>query len=147
MKPEKMPSMTLIETNNGYQPYRCGFLVPLALLHATKECNLTTEITVYAFDSASTSPYRRQLLERLGLPSPGRRPPAMKKRSKTPASTPSFAEHLAIAKASSVADQHPNDTIIGSDQLACVDTTILGKPGTSERAIDQLGLPAAAATN
>jgi MAF protein len=45
---------------------------------------------------------------------------------------------LAHAKAIAVAGDHPDALIIGSDQVASVDGEVLGKPGTRDRAIDQL---------
>jgi len=45
---------------------------------------------------------------------------------------------LAEAKARAVAERHPNALIIGSDQVACIDEEILGKPGDRTRAIAQL---------
>ncbi len=86
---------------------------------------------------ASTSPYRRELLSRLGLafevanpktdesPQPGELPEALSLR-------------LAEAKAKAVAGQFPDALIIGSDQVATVDGRIYGKPGNHERAVAQL---------
>jgi len=45
---------------------------------------------------------------------------------------------LAEAKARAVAERHPDALIIGSDQVACIDGEILGKPGDRTRAITQL---------
>lgn len=86
---------------------------------------------------ASTSPFRRALLDRLGLAftcvAPGI--------DETPAhgETPQvLVMRLAEAKARAVAASHPDALIIGSDQIACLDDNILGKPGDRERAIAQL---------
>ncbi len=85
----------------------------------------------------STSPYRRQLLERLRLaftvfapdvdetPLPGEAPRDL-------------ALRLALAKAHAVAAQHPGAVVIGSDQVADLAGQPLGKPGTHERATAQL---------
>lgn len=94
---------------------------------------------------ASTSRYRRALLERLGLPFRAIAPACDEESLKDPALPPQqLAEHLALAKARSLEPALPFATIIGSDQLATVEVdghwTILGKPGTRERAIDQLAL-------
>lgn len=86
---------------------------------------------------ASTSSYRRQLLDRLGLPytvvAPGvdeaRRP------DENPAA---LSERLADAKACAVGRAHPQAWVIGSDQVAACDGAIFGKPGNVERATDQL---------
>jgi MAF protein len=45
---------------------------------------------------------------------------------------------LAEAKARAVAKTHPHTLIIGSDQVACIDDVVLGKPGNRERAVEQL---------
>lgn len=86
---------------------------------------------------ASTSRYRRELLERLRLPFevvapqvdetplPGEQPAAL-------------AQRLALAKAHAVALQRPDAVVIGSDQVADLDGEPIGKPGTHERAVVQL---------
>lgn len=86
---------------------------------------------------ASTSPYRSALLARLCLhfttatpavdesPHPGESPQVLVLR-------------LAEAKARAVARAFPDALIIGSDQVACIDDRILGKPGDRQRAIAQL---------
>lgn len=85
----------------------------------------------------STSRYRRELLERLRLPfdvcspevdetpQPGEMPAAL-------------ANRLALAKAQAVARQFPHAIVIGSDQVADLDGTPIGKPGTHENACFQL---------
>jgi septum formation protein len=86
---------------------------------------------------ASTSVYRRELLERLQLPfetaSPDVDEAALE--GETPAAT---AERLSIAKAKAVADRFPDALIIGSDQVAHLGSERFGKPYTRERAIEQL---------
>ncbi|MCW5632637.1 MAG: septum formation inhibitor Maf [Rubrivivax sp.] len=86
---------------------------------------------------ASTSPYRRELLGRLRLvfdvaapgvdetPHPGERPAEL-------------AGRLSRAKAQAVAARHPGAVVIGSDQVCELDGEALGKPGTHERAVQQL---------
>lgn len=86
---------------------------------------------------ASTSRYRRELLGRLRLPftvvaprvdeaaEPGEAPVAL-------------ARRLALAKANEVAAREPDAVVIGSDQVAELDGAALGKPGTHERAVQQL---------
>lgn len=87
---------------------------------------------------ASTSPYRRQLLETLGLP--------------FDCIAPEFAEHikddesvdqatrrLAHGKAAAVAARHPQACVIGSDQLCVLpDGRLVGKPGSLSAAARQL---------
>lgn len=86
---------------------------------------------------ASTSPYRRELLGRLGLPfvvaSPDTDETALP--GETPTAT---ALRLSEAKARAVAKQHPGALIIGSDQVAEMDGRIFGKPGTHDKAVEQL---------
>ncbi|QDV33577.1 Maf family protein [Tautonia plasticadhaerens] len=90
---------------------------------------------------ASTSPYRRALLERLGLPfrclAPGVDEEAVKALGLTPAR---LAERLAEAKADAVArlDAAAGAAVIGSDQLVSFEGRVLGKPGTPDRAVEQL---------
>lgn len=87
---------------------------------------------------ASTSAYRRALLERLGLPFDTARPDV----DETPLSdeTPqALAVRLARAKAEAVLDPgQPDLWVIGSDQVAELDEEPLGKPGSIARAEAQL---------
>ena len=86
---------------------------------------------------ASTSVYRRELLQRFGLPFDIARPDLDE--SPLPEETPwATAERLAVEKARAVASQFDNALIIGSDQVAYIDGARFGKPGTVERAIAQL---------
>lgn len=87
----------------------------------------------------STSPYRRALLERLGVPFRCRAPLVDEEALKTGTFGPrELAERLALAKATSLADEEPRATLIGSDQLVAFEGRILGKPGSPERAVEQL---------
>ncbi len=86
---------------------------------------------------ASTSIYRRQLLERLGLPFETARPEVDE--TPLPGETPvATADRLAVEKAQAVAKQFPDALIIGSDQVAHRGDERFDKPGTAERAIAQL---------
>jgi len=86
---------------------------------------------------ASTSRYRRELLERLRLPFEVVAPHTDE--SPLPAETPAaLALRLALAKAQAVAALHPDAVVIGSDQVADLDGLALGKPGNHERATAQL---------
>ena len=86
---------------------------------------------------ASTSRYRRELLERLGLPFHVARPDVDE--SALAGERPDMlARRLARAKAQVLAARHPEAWIIGSDQVATLGGLALGKPGTRERAIGQL---------
>lgn len=85
----------------------------------------------------STSRYRRELLQRLGLPFTVAAPDVDE--APLPGETPrALALRLALAKAHAVAAQHPDAVVIGSDQVADLRGQPLGKPGTHERASAQL---------
>ena len=86
---------------------------------------------------ASSSPYRRELLQRLGIPFEVIAPDVDE--TPAPGETPqALVERLAIAKARAVAGQRPDALVVGSDQVAVYDGTIVGKPLTHERAVEQL---------
>jgi septum formation protein len=86
---------------------------------------------------ASTSPFRRDLLARLGLPFTVQAPDA----DETPQpgeDAAALVARLAAGKAQAAARHHPAALIIGSDQAAVLDDEIIGKPGDHERALAQL---------
>jgi len=86
---------------------------------------------------ASTSRYRRELLERLRLPFDTRAPGVDE--SHLPGETPrQLALRLAAAKAEAVAVREPDAWVIGSDQVAELDGAAMGKPGSRDAAIAQL---------
>jgi septum formation protein len=86
---------------------------------------------------ASTSPFRKELLSKLGLPFDTANPAVDE--SPLPRETPSeTALRLSEAKARAVAPFYPGALIIGSDQVASLDGQTFGKPGTHENAIRQL---------
>lgn len=86
---------------------------------------------------ASTSRYRRELLERLRLPF---RVMASQADETPKADEPprTLAQRLAHAKASAAGTLSPDAWIIGSDQVAAAGNRTLGKPGTREACIEQL---------
>jgi septum formation protein len=85
---------------------------------------------------ASTSPYRKELLERLGLPFETLAPSADETAlaGETP---PELVQRLALLKARTVGATRQG-LIIGSDQVASTGNTILGKPGNHSNAAAQL---------
>ena len=86
---------------------------------------------------ASTSPYRRELLQRLRLPFATVAPEVDE--APVPGEAPAaLAQRLALAKAAAVAAGDPQAIVIGSDQVAELDGVALGKPGDHERATQQL---------
>ena len=86
---------------------------------------------------ASTSPYRKMLLDKLGLPFECAAPNVDE--LALPGETPrSLVLRLAQAKAQALAARYPNHLIIGSDQVCVLDGEITGKPHTEENARLQL---------
>ena len=88
---------------------------------------------------ASTSVYRRELLQRLRIPFEVISPNV----DETPLTgerTLDLALRLANAKAAAVAKEHPHAWVIGSDQVADLCGAAIGKPGNFERALAQLQL-------
>jgi septum formation protein len=86
---------------------------------------------------ASTSPYRRALLERLRLPFQVARPEVSE--AHRPGEPPrERALRLALAKAGAVAERHPGAIVIGSDQVAALGNAILDKPGDAATCRRQL---------
>lgn len=86
---------------------------------------------------ASTSPYRRALLDKIGLPFECAAPQT----NETPHAGESprhLVLRLAQEKAQSLAQKYPQHLIIGSDQVCVLDGEITGKPHTEENARQQL---------
>ena len=90
---------------------------------------------------ASSSPYRRALLERLGLPFEAVSP-NIDETPRAGEATEALALRLAAAKAAKVAEARPDAVIIASDQVAVAEGqegyALLGKPGGRAKAIAQL---------
>lgn len=86
---------------------------------------------------ASTSRYRRALLERFGVPfetiSPG-----VDETQQATEEPLDLAHRLARLKAEAIAAHHPNTVVIGSDQVAACGRLVLGKPDNEERCREQL---------
>lgn len=86
---------------------------------------------------ASTSPFRRMLLEKLGLPFITAAPDI----NETPhpgEDARTLVTRLAQEKAQALMTQYPAHLIIGSDQICVIDGHITGKPHTEDHAIEQL---------
>lgn len=86
---------------------------------------------------ASSSPYRKMLLERLGLPFETNSPDVDESRTENE-SPERMVARLADDKARVVASRSPAALVIGSDQVATFDGRIVGKPGTAGKATAQL---------
>jgi septum formation protein len=90
---------------------------------------------------ASTSAYRRSLLDRLGVPFRCRAPlcdESAIQRAEAGTEPRLLAEKLALTKASSLVDEEPEAAIIGCDQLVSFEGQVFGKPGTAAGAVEQL---------
>jgi septum formation protein len=86
---------------------------------------------------ASTSRYRRELLERLALPFETQDPGVIEKvrEGELPDAR---ASRLALEKARAVAERHAGAWVIGSDQVASLGPLLLEKPGNAHRCAAQL---------
>jgi len=94
----------------------------------------------------STSRYRAELLQRLGLPFEARAPGTVE--DERPGEAPATrATRLASAKATDAGVGLPDALIIGSDQVAELDGALLEKPGSAERAHAQLAACSGRAVN
>ncbi|GMV54743.1 MAG: Maf-like protein [Betaproteobacteria bacterium] len=86
---------------------------------------------------ASTSPFRKALLDRLGLPF-DIVAPDVDESAQADESPSMQASRLARTKAAAVSVRHPTACVIGSDQVAHSGGRRYGKPGSRARAIEQL---------
>jgi len=86
---------------------------------------------------ASSSPYRKILLERLGIPFDVYSPD-IDETARENENAALLVSRLAKSKAAVVASRFPGAVVIGSDQVAVLDNTIVGKPGDAEAAVEQL---------
>jgi MAF protein len=85
----------------------------------------------------STSPFRAEILQKLCV-SFDTAAPDIDESSQANETPTQLVERLSISKAKKVAETHPAALIVGSDQVACVDQQVLGKPHTHEKAVEQL---------
>ena len=86
---------------------------------------------------ASSSEYRKALLERLGLPFECISPD-IDEAAKAGETPQALVERLAIQKAEAIGQKHYPALIIGSDQVAVLDGKIIGKPENHDAAVAQL---------
>lgn len=86
---------------------------------------------------ASSSPYKRALLQRLGIPFSAERPDIdeARRRDEPPLV---MARRLSGEKTDALATDFPNAAILGGDQVIALDDQIFSKPKTSRRAVEQL---------
>ncbi|MCX8955767.1 Maf family protein [Erwinia psidii] len=88
---------------------------------------------------ASTSPFRKSLLEKLGIPFIAAAPET-EEAARPDESATDLVTRLAEAKARALAARYPQHLIIGSDQVCVINGEITGKPHTEEKAYQQLRL-------
>lgn len=86
---------------------------------------------------ASTSPFRKAILEKLDLPFECVAPDT-DETPKKGETAKQLVERLAIAKAQAVAKNYTNALVIGSDQVAVIEDKIIGKPDNFKNAVNQL---------
>ena len=86
---------------------------------------------------ASTSPFRRELLQKLNIPFQCAKP-NIDEAPKEGETSLQLVERLAVEKVQAVSAQFENALIIGSDQVALCDGEILGKPHNFANAVKQL---------
>jgi MAF protein len=86
---------------------------------------------------ASSSPFRRELLSRLGLEFSSISPD-IDEEALAGEPPEKLVTRLAETKAREIARTHKGALIIGSDQVAVTDGTVMGKPGDHQRALEQL---------
>lgn len=86
---------------------------------------------------ASSSPYRRELLQRLQLPFSWASPD-IDESARDGETGAQLVRRLAESKARALTARYPEHCIIGSDQVAQLDGRILGKPGNPQQAEQQL---------
>lgn len=86
---------------------------------------------------ASSSKYRKQLLDKIEV-SFTSASPEVDETAKPDETPQALVERLALAKARSLSKSHPNHLIIGSDQVADLNGSILTKPGNHKAALQQL---------
>lgn len=86
---------------------------------------------------ASTSPFRKTILEKLDIPFECASPETDEtpERGEKPEQ---LVERLAIAKAQAIAKDSTDALVIGSDQVAVINNKIIGKPGDFDNAFEQL---------
>lgn len=111
--------VTVTSVNNQSSPQHAG---------------LPTGVALYL---ASSSVYRRELLERLALPFDCHSPDIDEQRL-SGEDPHAYVQRLAKEKARTVAHAQPAAWVIGSDQTAVLGDDILGKPGSEDNAVAQL---------
>ncbi|MEE0434201.1 MAG: Maf family protein [Peptococcaceae bacterium] len=89
---------------------------------------------------ASTSPRRRLLLEKMGVPFTVCAPTLQEEVLAPTLPLAQALEKLALAKARSVAAMMPDAVVLGADTIVCKDGKVLGKPANEQEAKEMLAL-------
>jgi septum formation protein len=115
----------------------CGFVkkifkIQRVLLLIYRIINMSTKLIL-----SSTSQYRRELLQRLHIPF-SCASPNIDESPHANESPKHLVARLALAKAEAVSQQDKDAVVIGSDQVAQLNTRIIGKPGNKLAATEQL---------
>lgn len=82
---------------------------------------------------ASTSPWRRDIFKKIGVPFTVEES-GYEEDLSLPLPPRKLVQHLALGKAKAVAARHKNAVVIGADTIAVLGKEILGKSGTGARA-------------
>ncbi|MBT5229458.1 MAG: septum formation inhibitor Maf [Methylococcales bacterium] len=98
---------------------------------------MTTSNTRPTLVLASTSPFRKEILQKLGLPFDTAAPDIDESR-RPDEDYSDFVRRLSEEKAAAVQSQFPQHLIIGGDQIAVCNDVVLGKPGNYDKAHAQL---------
>ena len=106
-------------------------------MRPTENHNQNRDSMSFRIILASTSPFRRQLLDKLGLKF-GTASPNIDEERREGEDPAALVQRLALEKAEAVAKSYPEALIIGSDQVACLADKVLGKPGNFDKAFTQL---------
>ena len=125
-----------VKTNNAlfYRHFACRFALPRHLEYTLPSTSTNTGSRLVL---ASTSKYRRALLERLQLPFTVNG--SLVDESHADDEDPTALVHrLSKAKAEAVSSRYPDGVVIGSDQVAVRGRILLGKPLTPDRCFEQL---------
>jgi septum formation protein len=89
---------------------------------------------------ASSSPYRKKLMEQLNISFTQKNPTVDEEelKKKAPVSIPDLPLYLARQKAESLVGRSMKDITIGCDQMGLLKGQPLGKPGSKDKAVEQL---------
>lgn len=114
-----------------------SYSITLRFVEKIMEAHMNKTGIVRKLLLASTSPYRRAILEKTGLPF-SCAAPLIDETAFNEETADQLVKRLAESKARALAEKFPNHLIIGSDQACVINGEITGKPHTFEKAVKQL---------